>query len=187
MPGGQASNQPSATARAETGSLHSRGWPRPLGRSQALLISNFTLGYDRFPVHAQVPAVTGGWCRSSGARTRRAGMGDLRAVLIRIAGQVSGRMVKVDIATGCRRLPSCEKGSRLLGFAKSSGPANPKARWTRLGEDRSRRTLSGRLRPVRLFRRRVLGATLAGRSAGGGGGSCVSSSASTSWRCRVVA
>ena|SRR6266545_3601018 len=59
MPGGQASNQPPATARAETGSLHSRGWPRPLGRSQALLISNFTLGYDRFPVHAQVPAVLG--------------------------------------------------------------------------------------------------------------------------------
>jgi hypothetical protein len=79
------------------------------------------------------------------------------------------------------------KGAGLLGFVKSSGPANPEARRTRLGEDRSRRTFCGRLRPVRLFGRRVLGATLAGRPVGGGGGSCVSSSASTSWRCRVVA
>src|SRR5262249_59925192 len=96
-------------------------------------------------------------------------MGDLRAALIRIAGQVSGRMVRVDIAMGCRGLPSCEKGSR----PKELGSCEPEGSQDPAREDRSRRALSGRLRLVRLFGRWVLGATLAGSPAGGGGGACL--------------
>ena len=61
-------------------------------------------------------------------------MGDLRAALIRIADQVSGRMVRVDIAMGCRRLRSCEKGSRPsrlrkeLGSCEPEGPQDPARR-----------------------------------------------------------